>query len=82
MRQPHLLERGTVRDIDDPVLGRFQVPGSPLNFSLFPPEPSLVAPGLGQHNAEILGRWAGCSAADIERLTAAGVLHAEAPPKE
>lgn len=76
MRNPHLLARGTVRQIDDPVLGRFQVPGSPLNFSAFPYEGGIAAPDLGEHNAEILTRWAGCSSADIERLAAEGVLHA------
>jgi len=76
MREPHLIERGTVRSIDDPVLGRFQVPGNPLRFSEFPYAGGLVAPGLGQHNAEVLTRWAGCAAAEVEKLARAGVLHA------
>jgi crotonobetainyl-CoA:carnitine CoA-transferase CaiB-like acyl-CoA transferase len=76
MRLPHLLERGTVRTVQDPVLGSFQVPGSPLNFSAFPTASDLVAPDLGQHNEEILTRWAGLAVADIERLAREGVIHA------
>lgn len=75
MRHPHLLERGTVRDVEDPVLGRFQVPGSPLNFSAFPQPVDLIAPDLGEHSAEILTRWAGYGTSDIEQLIMEGIVH-------
>ena len=75
MREPHLIERGTVRTLEDPVLGRFQVPGNPLRFSLFPQDAGLVAPDLGQHNGEIVTGLLGRSPAELRRLGAAGVLH-------
>ena len=73
MRQPHLVERGTVRAIEDPVFGKFQVPGMPLRFSAFPPRDPGRAPFLGQHNAEILA-GVGVDAGAVRALTEAGVL--------
>jgi crotonobetainyl-CoA:carnitine CoA-transferase CaiB-like acyl-CoA transferase len=74
MKHPHMLQRGTIRTIEDPVFGQFQVPGMPLRFSNFPLRDPGLAPFLGQHNAEILDRYCGIDDAAVERLTAAGVL--------
>ncbi|MCY4386884.1 MAG: CoA transferase, partial [Desulfurellaceae bacterium] len=49
-----LRERGTVRTINDPIVGEFDIPGMPLRFSSFPDDLPLKAPTLGQHNQEIL----------------------------
>ena len=72
---PHLRERGTVTTIEDPFIGKFDVPGFPLRFSAFPEERQLPAPTLGQHNAEILQEYLGYSPKQIERLEADGILH-------
>ena len=53
-QHPHLRERGTVRTINDPVIGEFDISGMPLRFSRFPEDLPLKAPTLGQHNEEIL----------------------------
>lgn len=76
MRHPHLVERGTVRRIPDPVFGSFEVPGMPMRFSAFPPAPSVPAPLLGEHNAAVLGGLLGYDAGRVAALEAAGVLHA------
>jgi crotonobetainyl-CoA:carnitine CoA-transferase CaiB-like acyl-CoA transferase len=76
LSHPHLLARRTVRTIEDPIAGAFQIPGMPLKFSEFPDDLPLQAPTLGQHNAEILRDWLGYSADDIEQLRAAQVLQA------
>lgn len=73
MKEPHLLERGTVRSIQDPVFGSFQVPGMPLRFSAFPPRDPGLAPFLGQHNEEILD-GIGVPAEQVRALTDGGVL--------
>ncbi len=73
MKEPHLLERGTVRTIQDPVFGSFQVPGMPLRFSAFPVREPGLAPFLGEHNEEVLG-GIGVPAAQVKALTEAGVL--------
>lgn len=74
LTHPYFLERGTVRFIDDPVMGALAIPGFPLRFSETPDLPDLVAPTLGQHNARVLGDVLGYSAERIEELAAAGVI--------
>jgi crotonobetainyl-CoA:carnitine CoA-transferase CaiB-like acyl-CoA transferase len=75
MEHPHLIERGTVRTINDPILGEFKIPGFPLRFSEFPEELEFDAPMLGQHNASVLERYLGLSADRVAELESAGVLH-------
>ena len=75
MNHPHLLERGTVRTINDRILGDFQIPGFPLRFSRFPDELEFDAPYLGEHNATVLSRYLGYSHDDVDRLIRDGVLH-------
>src|ERR1019366_7732953 len=68
MEHPHLIARGTVRTINDPILGEFKFPG-------FPEELEFDAPMLGEHNAAVLERYLGFSAARVAELETAGVLH-------
>jgi crotonobetainyl-CoA:carnitine CoA-transferase CaiB-like acyl-CoA transferase len=75
VKHPQLRERRTVRKIQDPILGEFEVPGFPLRFSEFPDELTLTAPFLGEHNSQILSEYAGYSKAQIKELETAGVLH-------
>lgn len=77
MDHPHLIERRTVRTINDPVMGEFQIPGMPLRFSDFPEELPLEAVALGESNREILSSYLGYSGADIDRLYEAGVIKTE-----
>jgi len=75
---PHLVARGTVRTVNDRIAGEFQIPGHPVHSSRYPAnDPSLVAPLLGEHNRDILTGVLGKSEAEVERLTAAGVLHSK-----
>lgn len=76
MQHPHLIERGTVREIEDRGVGRFSIPGMPLRFSDFPANLELTAPFLGEHNGEVLAELLGLGPDEIERLAGAGVLHA------
>jgi crotonobetainyl-CoA:carnitine CoA-transferase CaiB-like acyl-CoA transferase len=73
MRHPHLRERGTVITIKDPEYGMLEVPASPLRFSEFGTL-DLVAPALGEHNAQILADYLGYSPEHIEELAIAGVI--------
>jgi crotonobetainyl-CoA:carnitine CoA-transferase CaiB-like acyl-CoA transferase len=75
MNHPHLIERGTVRTINDRILGEFQIPGFPLRFSKFRDELEFDAPFLGEHNQALLTRYLGYSQQDVARLTEQGVLH-------
>lgn len=74
IRHPHLIERFTVRDVDDPAVGRFQVPGPLQHLAGEPPVLPPRAPDLGEHNEDILTRHLGMTAADVAALEGEGVL--------
>lgn len=74
MRHPHLVERYTVRDVEDAALGLFQVPGPLLHVVGQPPVKTPTAPSLGEHNADVLSRHLGLGAAEIAVLEGDGVL--------
>jgi len=71
---PHMQQRGTVRAVEDPKLGRAVFPGMPLRFSGFPHNVPLEASSLGAGNAEVLGGVLGYSPDRIAGLVADGVL--------
>jgi len=73
MAQPHLIERGTVREVIDPQIGKFAIPGNPVRFSAWQSPDGLKADLLGEHNENIL-RELGLSDQDIESLYAERVL--------
>lgn len=75
MEHPHLVARGTVRSVNDPILGEFKIPGFPLRFSGFPEELEFDAPLLGEHNAMLLHKYLGYSAAQVAEMENAGILH-------
>ena len=73
MAQPHLVERGTVRQVKDPQIGPFAIPGSPVRFSAWSDNPELRADLLGEHNEEVL-REAGLTNEDIAQLYSENVV--------
>lgn len=75
MEHPHLIERGSVRSVTDPILGEFKIPGFPLRFSGFPDEMEFDAPMLGEHNAAVLEKYLGYTASRVAELERAGILH-------
>jgi crotonobetainyl-CoA:carnitine CoA-transferase CaiB-like acyl-CoA transferase len=75
MEHPHLVARGTVRTVRDPILGEFKIPGFPLRFSGYPEELEFDAPMLGEHNASILEQYLGYTPARVVELEKSGVLH-------
>jgi 2-methylfumaryl-CoA isomerase len=54
--------------LDQPGIGRYLVPGSPLQFSAAPREIPRVAPRLGEHTDEILSAELGMTQAQIGAL--------------
>ncbi|MBV8362014.1 MAG: CoA transferase [Deltaproteobacteria bacterium] len=75
MEHPHLIARGTVRTVSDPILGEFKIPGFPLRFSDYPDELEFDAPMLGEHNSSILEEYLGYTPARVIELEKSGVLH-------
>ena len=71
---------GLFREVDQPGIGPYLVPGSPLAFPTGVGQgpdslgDTTVAPELGQHTDEVLSGWLGLSAGEIGRLHDAGVV--------
>jgi crotonobetainyl-CoA:carnitine CoA-transferase CaiB-like acyl-CoA transferase len=74
IENPHLRERGTVRTVDDPIHGPFEMPGHPIKWGRLPNNIPLEAPTLGQHNESVLSDLLGRSKEDIDILSRDGVL--------
>jgi formyl-CoA transferase len=74
---PHFIERGVVRTVHDPLAGDMQVPGFPFKATGLVPDPDLVAPGLGEHNVEVLTAALGYDPTTVDDLTERGVLYSK-----
>ncbi|MBV8542918.1 MAG: CoA transferase [Pseudonocardiales bacterium] len=61
-------------EVDQPGIGTYLMPGSPLEFSATDRVPPAPAPQLGQHTDEILAGVLGLSSAEIGRLHDEGVV--------
>ena len=71
---PHFNAREMVRWVQDPIHGSVPIPGFPWKFSVNDQLPELVAPLLGEHNADILMTKLGYSIEQVEELTNSGIL--------
>ena len=61
-------------ELESPQLGRYQSPRFPALFDDRRPVPAGPPPTLGQHTAALLGDWLRLDAADLELLSARGVI--------
>jgi 2-methylfumaryl-CoA isomerase len=61
-------------ELEQPGIGRYLVPGSPISFGAFDREPPRRAPLLGEHTDEILSNDLGLSDSEIGRLRESGVV--------
>ena len=66
-------------EVEQPGIGRYLAPASPLDFSRVPRLPAMPAPRLGQHTDEILLDLLGLSSAEVGALHDAGIV---AGPKD
>jgi formyl-CoA transferase len=68
---PSLLASGMLVTVEHPMRGRFVMPGNPVRLSASPTTVTR-APLLGEHNAEIYGRW--LAADEIDELRRDSVI--------
>ena len=61
-------------EVDQPGIGTYLMPGSPLDFSNAQRLPPARAPLLGEHTEEVLAGVLGLSDAEIGRLSDSGVV--------
>jgi 2-methylfumaryl-CoA isomerase len=60
--------------VEHPGVGRYLMPGTPLEFSGIPRQPVRRAPLLGEHTEEVLAEVLGLGTAEIGKLTADGTV--------
>jgi len=73
-KDPQVLHRGMVQEVDHPTAGRVRLVGIPVKFSDSPGAVAQAPPLLGQHTAEVLGALLGLSSADVDELKREGVV--------
>src|SRR5689334_6240105 len=70
---PSLERRAIMQVVQHPTSGPVKMPAWPVRFDGIPPRVK-PSPLLGQHNAEVLGGWAGISAEEVDALRAEGIV--------
>jgi 2-methylfumaryl-CoA isomerase len=60
-------------EIEQPGIGRYPMPGLPLDFGAAPRQPTLPAPRLGEHTDQVLSQLLGLPDEEIARLHDAGI---------
>ena len=78
MADVHLADRGVWVTVDQPDVGPFTAPVTPIVLSHTPARVRAPAPTLGQHNHEVLADH-GFSASEIAELAADGII-VDRPP--
>lgn len=79
VEHPHLQSRRFFAEIEHPDAGRHLFPGLPIKLSGTPASYERPAPGLGEHNEDILRGMLGLSTTEIEELRLAGIISEEPP---
>jgi crotonobetainyl-CoA:carnitine CoA-transferase CaiB-like acyl-CoA transferase len=74
IRQPQVIERRLIAEVDDPVLGRIEVINSAVKFREASVGVRSHAPTLGEHNEAVLRDLLGYSEEQISKLGEQGVL--------
>ena len=71
---PALIARGRIKDLPHRTVGQVRTIDTPMDLKDTPGGAELPPPVLGEHTMTILTGLAGLSAAEVERLAAAGVV--------
>ena len=74
MKDPQVLAREMIVEVDHPVAGKFKMPGLPIKLSETPGAIEMPAPLLGQHTEELLHELLGLSKEDVAKLKEEGAL--------
>ncbi len=72
---PHIAHRHMLVEIDQPIVGKMKICGSPIRLSETPGAVYAPAPLLGEHSEEVLKKVLGYNQAQIDALKEAGVIN-------
>jgi crotonobetainyl-CoA:carnitine CoA-transferase CaiB-like acyl-CoA transferase len=78
LRDPHLTQRGFIRQVTHPTEGEIRTVGIPVRFSRTPGQVDRLAPRLGEQTREVLAE-VGYSTSEIDELVESGVTGAPDP---
>ena len=73
---PHISHREMLVEIDQPVVGKMKICGSPFRLSETPGRVAAPAPMLGEHSEQVLREMLGYSQEKIDRLQSDGIIKA------
>jgi crotonobetainyl-CoA:carnitine CoA-transferase CaiB-like acyl-CoA transferase len=74
VRNPQLLHREQIVEVDHPTIGKLPMHGVTLRFSETKSEIRHPAPSIGQHKAEVLRDWLNYSQDQVADLEAQGII--------
>jgi CoA:oxalate CoA-transferase len=75
MRDPQVLARNMIVEVQDRVAGTVKIAGNPIKMTSVPEQPDRGrVPEVGEHNLEIYGGLLGLSDAEINQLQSEGVI--------
>lgn len=74
VKDPQVLHRDMIVEIEHPVAGKLKMPGCPIKLSETPASVEKPSPTLGQHQEEILCGFLGLDREEFERLQNSGAF--------
>ena len=74
VQESHFREREMVQEVEHEATGKITHYGTAPKFSQTRTRIRSAAPRLGQHNAEVYGRWLGYDAEKLDELKRTGVI--------
>ena len=74
LKDPQFAHRDFFVEVEHPVMGEVQFPGAPFRMEETPWEVGDIAPTIGQHNAEILGKRLGFNAENVAEMRSQGIV--------
>jgi len=77
VRDPQVLARDMLVEVEHPKLGKIKMMNFPVKFSETPGKVRTAAPLLGQHNKEVLMNYLGYKEEEIAQLLKEGVIAVE-----
>lgn len=73
-KDPQLIERNMIMEVEQTVSGKVKVPGSLYKLSKTPGNVGYPAPFLGEHNQDIYANLLGYAQQEIEQLAQEGII--------
>ena len=73
-RDPQVIHRGMLAEVEHPSAGKMKMAGLPLKFSATPASLRLPPPRLGEHTRNVLEDWLGMTNHEITALCEKGTI--------